>query len=361
MGYDPRSLEKANLPTGRVLLVGRMRQAAVQGGGLYRPMAGRGIVVERSREPVVRMMILSAAVLVAVAILLVPAMSGEASGATAANFEGEGMSFSGTKGKVFRDARASAKRGLGIERPAAVKVVHTAALSGISVRARGEQCGGAPRMSVYMDGRQVMSPYVRSDSWRTYEARVSVDEGNHTVQVAFRGDQRNGSRCDRDLKVDVVGFVAAPSPEPVPPPDATEPAKPTCDGSLQRLVGEAAPGSVVEVPGGCVYREMVEANKPVTLKAGPGVEIRGSDVWTGWTKSGTYWVKGTLPAFQGGGYCKPGTEHCQWPEQVYVDGEPLRQVASDPQDGEFALDRSRRVVLADAPGRRTVEVTTRKY
>jgi hypothetical protein len=50
-------------------------------------------------------------------------------------------------------------------------------------------------------------------------------------------------------------------------------------GSIQDLVDAASPGAVVEVPGGCVYRETITINKPLTLKGDPGAEIRGSDVW----------------------------------------------------------------------------------
>lgn len=134
-----------------------------------------------------------------------------------------------------------------------------------------------------------------------------------------------------------------------------------CDESLQSLVDAAVPEDTVEAPGGCVYRETVTVDKPLTLKAGSGAEIRGSDVWsTGWTRSGSYWVsEGDLPSFYAHGECKTGTSRCLWPEQVFFDGEPLAQVASDPASGQFAVDSGRGVVLADDPTGHTVEVTTR--
>ena len=84
-------------------------------------------------------------------------------------------------------------------------------------------------------------------------------------------------------------------------------AKPTCEGSLQALVDAAEPQSVVQASAGCVYREQVTINKPLTLKGGLGTEIRGSNVWTGWTKSGSYWVsKGSFPTFPSGNvFCDP--------------------------------------------------------
>jgi len=173
----------------------------------------------------------------------------------------------------------------------------------------------------------------------------------------------------------LIAVKPAPSPLPDPGPtrtpspnhlledgEAYEADKPACDGSLQSLVELASPGSVVVAPGGCVYRETVVVDKPLTLEAAPGAEIRGSDIWTGWEKRGDYWLKGTLPSFFAGDgvKCTPGTERCMWPEQVFLDGKPLVQVASDPQSGQFAVDSERNVVLADDPSGHTVEVSVRR-
>ena len=138
-------------------------------------------------------------------------------------------------------------------------------------------------------------------------------------------------------------------------------AKPTAS---RKPRGSTSPGTVVETAAGCVYREQVTINKPLTLKGGPGTEIRGSDVWTGWTNSGSYWVsKGSLPVFPAGDvFCNPreiNTSRCKWPEQVFFDENPLLQVASNPQSGQFALNANRQVILADDPMGHTVEVSTR--
>lgn len=131
-----------------------------------------------------------------------------------------------------------------------------------------------------------------------------------------------------------------------------------CGTSLQKQVDAARPGAVVSVTP-CVYRETVTIGKPLTIAAQAGAEIRGSDVWTDWSRSGEYWVKGSLPGFPTQGKCRDGTARCLWPEQVFLDGEPLVQVTANPKRGEFAVDEARRVLLADDPNRRTVEVTVR--
>jgi parallel beta-helix repeat protein len=127
---------------------------------------------------------------------------------------------------------------------------------------------------------------------------------------------------------------------------------------------DAAPaGSTVTVPA-CVYRELVTISKPLTLVAQPGAEIRGSDVWTGWTQSGSTWLStGSVPSFYNpGGTCAPGTSRCLWPEQAFLDGTALIQVSttSTPAAGQFKIDGSRRIVLGQNPAGHTVEVSTRQ-
>jgi len=144
----------------------------------------------------------------------------------------------------------------------------------------------------------------------------------------------------------------------------------TACGTLQVRVDAAPAGATVDLPDGCVYREAVEIDKPITLIGGPGVEIRGSDVWGEWSKEGAYWRSGrSVPGFeaiteitdpQHPYPCKDGTSRCKWPEQVFLDGQPLLQVASNPQGGQFAVDADRRVILADDPIDHQVEVTVRE-
>jgi hypothetical protein len=141
------------------------------------------------------------------------------------------------------------------------------------------------------------------------------------------------------------------------PPDT----KPECGRSLQALLDAAPLGSTVEVTGDCIYRESVVVNKPITLKGSSGAEIRGSNVWSNWNHSGSYWLSGSaLPEFTAHGKCEEGTSRCLWPEQVFFDGKPLQQVASDPHSGQFAVNDNRQVILADNPTGHKVEVTVRQ-
>jgi parallel beta-helix repeat protein len=117
---------------------------------------------------------------------------------------------------------------------------------------------------------------------------------------------------------------------------------------------------MVVVPA-CIWREQLTLNKPVTLVGRPGAEVRGSDVWTSWTLSGGKFTGMMVPTFTTSGACAPGQSRCRQPEQVFIDGRALKQVAngSAPAAGEFAIAADRSVVLGDDPTGHMVEVTTR--
>jgi parallel beta-helix repeat protein len=136
----------------------------------------------------------------------------------------------------------------------------------------------------------------------------------------------------------------------------------TCADSLQAKVDSAPVGATVKAEP-CVYREHVTIDKPITLHGRPGSEIRGSDVWEDWVGSDGIWrSEKTLPDFpQTEVQCMPGTSRCLWPEQVFFDGRPLEQVASDPGPGQFAVDADRNVLLDDDPRGHLVEVSVRRY
>jgi hypothetical protein len=150
----------------------------------------------------------------------------------------------------------------------------------------------------------------------------------------------------------------------------------TVCGSIQERVDAASPGATVDLPDGCVYRESAEVNKPVTLVGGPGVWIKGSDVWSGWTElpSGLYRSEREVPVFphraKSGdpdqSLCEPGVgTTCGLPEQVFVHGSNLKQVHSEaeisPGESKFRLNPSNRVVMGVDPRGETVEVSVRSY
>jgi parallel beta-helix repeat protein len=219
-------------------------------------------------------------------------------------------------------------------------------------------------MVAYVDGELRMSRSVRVERrWVNYSSSVQVPSGNHSVNVAFTND-RATRNCARNLRVDKVSFVVSNATSP----PTTDPSviKPTCSASLQALVNAASPGAVVEVPGGCIYRETLTINKPLTLKGALGAEIRGSDVWPSsefTLTGGLYKSTTTVPTLDAdtSALCEGSSDRCHQPEQVYLDGVALKQVANTatPVSGEFKIDSNRNVYLADDPSGKKVEVTTR--
>lgn len=162
-----------------------------------------------------------------------------------------------------------------------------------------------------------------------------------------------------------------------------------CDATLQSIVDGAASGASVTVPK-CIYRELVTLSGPIALVARPGAEIRGSDVWTSWNNAGNgTWTSTKVlpsvvtsdacnctecvgdPACAGGsctslGQCSCASQAICWlPQQVFVDGQPLAQIATGtPANGQFVVDLQTGAItlgLADNPSGHTVEVTTRDH
>jgi parallel beta-helix repeat protein len=117
----------------------------------------------------------------------------------------------------------------------------------------------------------------------------------------------------------------------------------------------------------CIYRETVTITKPLTLAGQTGTELRGSDVWSGWTQNGALWLSTlSVPSFsiyQDSTRCAVNTNNrCLHAEQVFFDGNPLTYDVANttPASGQFALSSNRQVILADNPSGHTVEVTTRQ-
>jgi len=86
-------------------------------------------------------------------------------------------------------------------------VVTSRATRRIAVRARGEQCSGAPRMIVSVDGRTALDVSVKATSWTDYAADLPLDDGLHSLTVRFDNDYRSAT-CDRNLLVDRVALTS---------------------------------------------------------------------------------------------------------------------------------------------------------
>jgi hypothetical protein len=123
-----------------------------------------------------------------------------------ASFEAEGMSGVSSTGNArgYSDANASGQRAVFFPRNATIsKTTTLPAFQHLIVRARGDQCQGAPTMVVRVDGTQVMSAAVSSTTFADYVVARSAAAGSHKVEISFLNDF-TATGCDRNLRVDKV-------------------------------------------------------------------------------------------------------------------------------------------------------------
>ncbi|CAA9465318.1 MAG: hypothetical protein AVDCRST_MAG65-215, partial [uncultured Solirubrobacteraceae bacterium] len=120
----------------------------------------------------------------------------------------------------------------------------------LAVRARGDQCSGAPQLYVYIDGTRRLSAAVSSKTYVTYSADVAVTPGTHTIKASFSNDYRSSS-CDRNLVVDEIALQASPTltgaETPVPAPTVT-PAPTVAPAPTANPVPTATPTPTTTAP-----------------------------------------------------------------------------------------------------------------
>jgi endoglucanase len=122
--------------------------------------------------------------------------------------EGESMSLPSANGQVFSDSAAGGGQALLIWNNASATAAYsTTGVVTITAVARGDQCAGAPRMVVSVDGRTLLSQDVAATSWTSYSASGPLADGPHTFAVAFTNDY-TGTGCDRNLRVDSLSVAS---------------------------------------------------------------------------------------------------------------------------------------------------------
>ncbi len=132
-------------------------------------------------------------------------LSASAPAVASTSLEAEAMSLP-AGASVYAQGGASGGKGVVFRRNGTAGVQGTmAAFKRLSVRAQGDQCAGAPRLVVRVDGVRRLSKGVTSRSARTYSAAVAVSAGRHRISVSFTNDFQRGG-CNRNLRVDKVSL-----------------------------------------------------------------------------------------------------------------------------------------------------------
>lgn len=168
--------------------------------------------------------VLAAAGVVAIAgaVVISCVVTPVATAASSVVLEGESMtpSLFFAAGTV-RDSSASGGSALVLSGSStASKKVTVSASAKVVIRAKGQQCSGAPAMTVKVDGVNVGSSSVTATTWAEYTAEVKIPAGSHTVAVAFT----NGFWtifCSRKLSIDTVTVVPDGSTTTTPPTTTT--------------------------------------------------------------------------------------------------------------------------------------------
>lgn len=128
----------------------------------------------------------------------------------AATTQVETFALPSSGGHVVADASASGGAALLIWTTAtATSTVAMPATSSIVVRARGQQCAGAPVLQVSVDGALAGTATVASTDWRGYAFTGGWAAGSHTVALSYTNDIAS-SACDRNLLLDRLVFGPAP-------------------------------------------------------------------------------------------------------------------------------------------------------
>lgn len=196
-----------------------------------------------------------------------------------------------------------------------------------------------------------------------------INNRNNLAILVFLAMALLGTACDQVAQVPTPPTPGTPSP--------TDPANAiyvragasngngtasSPYGTIGEAVRKAKAGDTILVAAG-TYRETVRIDKRLTLIGDPGATIKGSEVWEGWVREGSYWTKPYNPTFYRPlrGVCRSSSNsRCLYPDQVFIDGQPQFQETSLEQvgPGDFYVGNGK-IYLGSDPLGRTVEVTMR--
>lgn len=128
--------------------------------------------------------------------------------------EAESFALPAGSGTVFDDPTASGNAGLLIWSDAtATSTVTTGGVNRFVVRVRGDQCSGAPVVTLTVDAAVVGTRAVTDTTWTDVGFDGSWLAGSHRLGVSYVNDQV-GAGCDRNLRVDRVVAESDATPAP---------------------------------------------------------------------------------------------------------------------------------------------------
>ena len=247
---------------------------------------------------------------------------------------------------------------------------------------------GSPEIQTYLSSGSTASTTLRLDDYRTTQPDTTAPEPTPSPS-------------------EPTPTEPTPPTDPVPPVTPTEPASsagalpvgqarydvpanaifatpgatPRGSGTqsdpyvgAQHAIDKASAGSTIVLRAGRYHETItVPSGKRLTVQAYPGepVWFDGSEIVSGWTKTGSTWSVNWNHIFDNKVSFTVGKHEAWWvnaaypaagyPDQVWIDGVALTQVTSAAQvtTGTFFVDRAaKRLVLGSDPSGRTVEAST---
>ncbi len=138
----------------------------------------------------------------------------------------EESSFSWTGGKVVSDTAASGGQAMKLtSNDTGTYTATTDPITMVTVRARGDNCDGAPTMQITLNGQVVAKQTLTSTSWTDYAFPVSATAGSNSLQIGFTSSHTAywlwNVACVRALYVDKATLTTEPVVSPTPSPTTT--------------------------------------------------------------------------------------------------------------------------------------------
>ncbi len=165
--------------------------------------------------------------------------------------------------------------------------------------------------------------------------------------------------------VTTTAWVAPSEVSEIGPPPSSTVVEVTVEDDIESLMMESPPGTTFEFGPG-VYREFAVRPRTGDVFLGDeGAVLSGSRLLSGFIKVGELWAVGGLDAEgERRGTCVDHRPMCSFPEDLYMDGERLRQVESlgDVRPGKWFFDYESDIVyVGDDPSVHSMELATVPY
>lgn len=130
---------------------------------------------------------------------------------------------------------------------------------------------------------------------------------------------------------------------------------------IQAVVDQYPAGAYFTLNPGMYRMQAIIPKDGNTFEGRDGAVLNGARILTHFGREGAYWVAASATEDgQVRGECRETAPRCQYPEVVYLDGEPLRHAAAldSLEPGAFFFDHDEnKVYLADDPAGHTVELS----